>query len=138
MTKKEVKIPRPKKIKQQVDKIANIKEFVNVANTELAEMLYISVDEKKGERSYRGEFKLLDKDGLQRLIKDKIIKVPETYKAYKCFVYNEHEEKVLPFKENNHLTHEHGHFTFDGKDCISHDNNGDELFKFPFKEICKN
>lgn len=138
MATKEAKITRPKKIKQQANAISDMKEFVAVANTELAEMLFISTAEKQADRSYRDDFKVLSKKQLQELIKDKIVNVPEAYKAYTYFVYNERKEKVLPLKKDDYLTHEHGHFTFGGKDCVSHDNNGDEIFKFPFKEICKN
>lgn len=127
MTKKSIKIAKPEQ-GQEIYTIGNIQEFVEIANTQLAEMLYISKDNEKGEHSYRGDFRVLNKKELEKLA----IKMPKIYAPYKYFVYNECEEKILPLKKNNCLTHEHGHFDFDGKDCISRDNNGDVIFKFPF------
>ena len=117
---------------KQVRKIDNVEEFVTIANTELADMFYISVDDKKEERSYRIDFKVFEKQELQKLIKDKDIKIPETYKKFRCFIYNENKEKILPFKKDDYLMHDRGYFTFDGTKCFSYDDNGNEIQNFSF------
>lgn len=112
---------------KQVRNISNVEEFVQIANTELADMFYISVDEKREERSYRNDFKVFQKQELQEMIKEKDIKIPESYKKFRCFIYNERKEKILPFKKDDYLMHDRGYFMFDGTKCLSYDDNGNEL-----------
>ena len=121
-----------KKDNKHISHISNVEEFVKIANTELADTFYISVDEKREERSYRNDFKVFEKQELQKLIHDKNIKIPETYKKFRCFIYNENKEKILPFKKDDYLMHDRGYFMFDGTRYFSYDDNWNELWNFPF------
>lgn len=113
-----------------VRNIHNVERFMEIANSELADMLYISIDEKKEKRSYRNDFKVFNKQELKTFIHDKKITLSEKYKDFSCFIYNEREEKILPFKKNDYLMHDRGYFTFDGMRCFSYDDNGNELENF--------
>jgi len=120
---------REKKIKK-IHNIGNVEKFIHVANTELADMFYISLDEKKEERSYRNDFKVFNTKELKKLIQGKDIQVPANYKEFKCLIYNERKEKILPFKKDDYLMHDRGYFTFDGKKYFSYDDNGNEIENF--------
>lgn len=130
MAKQKTAINQPEDTQKQVLKIHTIEEFVQMTNTELADMLYISVPEKTQKRNYRNDFKLLSNKELQEFIKDKKIKAPETQKECWLFVYNLKTDKVSPFKKDEYLMSDTGYMTFDGKTYYGYNDNGDELRKF--------
>jgi len=79
MAKKEKKKIMSKSIAQFAHTIG---DFIKTANTQLADMLYISADEKKKNSSYRNDFTVCGKQELQQLIQDKDINIPEIYQDY--------------------------------------------------------
>ncbi len=114
----------------------NVKEVISITNKEIIDdMLYIADDifipEKKNmARCYRSNFTLKSKDDVKKMVHKKKIVLPKKIKDADFFVYNEKTEQLLPFKKNDYLIYEHGYFTFDGKNYISYDDNGMEVWRF--------
>ncbi|MEI6774344.1 MAG: hypothetical protein WCL18_06225 [bacterium] len=120
--------------------ITNVEELIAVTNDQLEDTLYIAdgviiPDKKDISRCYRSDFTLKTKKEAQKIIKNKKATIDYTNKESDFFVYNERKEQLLPFKKNDYLIYDHGYFTFDGKDYLSYDDNGNEVGKFPCTNI---
>lgn len=75
---------------------------------------------------YLSNFTLKNRKEAVNLVKEKYARFAEKNRTADFFVYDERARKLIPFKKNDYLMYDNGHFTFDGKDYIYYDNNGIE------------
>lgn len=122
--------------------IRSVRELINLTNTQLDDALYITEDifipqKKDIKRCYRTDFELKTQKEAKKIMSEKKIFLSSKHKHADFFVYNERKEELLPFKKNDYLMHDHGYFTFDGKNYVSYDDSGREVGRFSFLEDIK-
>lgn len=85
-------------------------------------------------RCYRSDFSLKTRNEVETLVAEhkKIQYIKD--KNADFFVYNERYNDVIPFKKNDYLIYDRGYLTSDGTNYISYDDNGNELWRFSFKD----
>lgn len=108
--------------------VLNAQELITLASSgKFEDTLYI------GDRNYRSEFTFKTKKEVEALSKNH--KTKSSHKNIKSdfFVYNERTGETTPFQKNSYLIYDRGYFTFDGKQYISCDDNGNEIQKFSYK-----
>lgn len=88
---------------------------------------HVHVPEKNEiNKYYLSNFTLKNRKEAVNLVKEKHARFAERNRAADFFVYDERARKLIPFKKNDYLMYDNGHFTFDGKNYIYYDNNGIE------------
>lgn len=81
-------------------------------------------------RCYRGDFVLKNKTEAIQLLQKKHLQLPSKYNETDFFVYNEKTREINPFKKWDCLMYPGGYVTFDGKEYIIVDDNGNEIKRF--------
>ena len=115
----------------------NVEELVKQTNEKLNDtMMYIGAI---GHR-YRWDldFVLKTRKEAEALVKHNKAIFYHKDKNTDFFVYNERSGDLVPFKKKDYLTFDHGYLVFVGKDYISYDDLGNEIWRFPFADKPQN
>ncbi len=102
-----------------------LQELIILTNSELEDVLYIG--EKLCGRNYRSDFTFKTKAEVVALSKKNKANIKES----DFFVYNERTGETVPFKKNDYMLYDRWYFSFDGKNYVSYDDNGNEVGNFP-------
>ncbi len=120
----------------KIPSFTNVKEVITVTNDELLVDIFYKSDsthipkKKDIARCYRTDFTLKNKKEAKILVKENAILISPKHENVDFFVYNERTNELVPFKKNDYLMYEHEYLTFDGKNYITYDNDGNEIGRF--------
>lgn len=104
-----------------------------ITNGDIKDLFYIG-DKLQGGRNYRWDFSFKTKEEAEKLVKNTKAKIIHKDKISDFFVYNERTEELVPFKKDDCMLYDSGYLKFDGKEYLSYDDIGNEVWKFPFSK----
>lgn len=114
--------------------IHTIQDIVSTYNQQLADAFYISTtrdlpSKKNIAHCYRSgaDFSLKTREEVMLWTYNSIV---EHHQKSDFFVYNERTQELLPFQTHDCLMHDAGYFTYNGKEYVSYDDNGNEIQRF--------
>ena len=122
-------VTQKKSITSKAHHFTTLQELITLTNSELEDVLYIG--EKICGRNYRSDFTFKTKAEVVAWSKKNKANISREHKQNDFFVYNERTGETVPFQKNDYLLYDRWYVSFDGKNYVSYDDNGNEVGNFP-------